>query len=563
MSIDMRLPGAISYHHPRAFWFGVSAVTAGVGLHLPMFLGAASMHYRLVGMKPDTPMLIGMSLIVLGLLATAYGLLPPRGEVSPTAGASIMVGPLDDAKLTPAHVGLLIVMAIAVTVDALKPITLSFVLPGFAKEYGLGSVLNPKGHPQAAVLALAGIGGTVIGSFLWGYLGDRIGRRASILLASVIFIATSICGAMPSYEWNLVMCFVMGLGVGGMLPLIFALVAETVPRRHRGWLMVLIGGNIATAYIIVSWLSTALASYTWRALWFIGLPTGVLLIALNRWIPESPRFLIAHGREAEAGVVMRRFGVQPIAVKLPKLAIEEASHGRWAQLFARPLLGSTVLLSVLGAGVGLVSYGFQLWMPTNLQKLGFTAASSSSILRDSALIGLPVTFVVAMLYGFWSSRKTMMLMASLTAAALVAFVLGGSGLAGHRVLLYLLLVLPITGISAVLGALCAYGAEVYPTKVRSRSTGLAAGATKAGGVLIIVLVVAKVAPPSIAITALIGAVPMALGAVALATLGIETRARTLEDITAQTRPTAVEIPIVEVPIAEVPIAEVPLAAGSR
>ena len=78
---------------------------------------------------------------------------------------------------------------------------------------------------------------------------DRIGRRPSILLAAVTFIGTSICGAMPDYRWNFVMCFIMGLGVGGMLPIVFALLAEVIPARHRGWLTVLIGGDVAGAYI--------------------------------------------------------------------------------------------------------------------------------------------------------------------------------------------------------------------------------------------------------------------------------------------------------------------------
>ena len=54
------------------------------------------------------------------------------------------------------------------------------------------------------------------------------------------------------------MCFIMGLGVGGMLPIAYALMAETIPARHRGWVMVLIGGDIAGAYIITSWLASSL-----------------------------------------------------------------------------------------------------------------------------------------------------------------------------------------------------------------------------------------------------------------------------------------------------------------
>lgn len=97
--------------------------------------------------------------------------------------------------------------------------------------------VEPTGSVPVALLPLFGLGGTLIGSLTWGRLGDLIGRRASMLLAGVLFIAMSTCGAMPSYEWNFAMCFLMGIGVGGMLPITLTLIAELLPRRHRGWAM--------------------------------------------------------------------------------------------------------------------------------------------------------------------------------------------------------------------------------------------------------------------------------------------------------------------------------------
>src|SRR5262249_4239324 len=154
----------------------------------------------------------------------------------------ISITPLDNASIRPAHIGLLMVMAVAITIDVMKPTSFAFLAPGAAAEYGLRSPLNPHAHAlPVGLYPLAGISGTMIGSFLWGWLGDRIGRRASILLAAIIFIATSTCGTMPQYWMNLITCFIMGLGVGGMLPITFALLSETVPRKHRGWMIVLIG----------------------------------------------------------------------------------------------------------------------------------------------------------------------------------------------------------------------------------------------------------------------------------------------------------------------------------
>jgi putative MFS transporter len=249
------IQGGVTFHHPVAFWFGVLAVTAGVIGHIPMYLMGKDNGYKLVGMPMDRPMMIGMAAIIVGLIVSLYGLYPRPTVGGSKMAATIQVRALDDVPLGAAHLGLVLAMATAVMIDIMKPTALAFVMPGMTSEYGLQSPLNPNGTYPAVWVALAGIAGTVLGSFLWGWLGDKIGRRASILYAGIGFIGTSICGAMPDFYWNLVMCFVMGLAVGGMLPICYALLAETIPARHRGWLMILIGADIAGAYILTSWLA--------------------------------------------------------------------------------------------------------------------------------------------------------------------------------------------------------------------------------------------------------------------------------------------------------------------
>jgi putative MFS transporter len=298
--------------------------------------------------------------------------------------------------------------------------------------------------------------------------------------------------------------------------------------------MVLVGGDVAGAYIITSWLSAELTpTYGWRILWLLGLPTGVLLLLLNRWIPESPRFLLQNGREAEARAVMARYGATVVEEAHSDLDVEDHVRSGWAQLFVGPFRGLTIVAGLFGLGVGLVTFGFQLWIPSNLQDLGFDEVTSATILRDSALLGLPATFIIAWLYGFWSSKKTMIVLGLITAASLAGFVILGDRVADDRTRLDLLLILPITGISSILAVLVAYASETFPTRVRSRATGLAAGASKLGGVAIIALVAAGAAAPSISATALIGAIPLVLGAVAMGVYGVETRRRRLEEITAE------------------------------
>jgi putative MFS transporter len=427
-------------------------------------------------------------------------------------------------------------MAIAVTIDIMKPTALAFVMPGMSLEYGLKSPLNPGGSVSVAYVALSGITGTVIGSFLWGWLGDRIGRRASILYAGIGFIGTSICGAMPDFGWNLAMCFLMGLAVGGMLPICYALLAETIPARHRGWLMIMIGADIAGAYILTSWLAAALVpEYSWRILWLIGLPTGLVFVLLGRWIPESPRFLLARGRSDEAAEVMKRYGAAikaPAGPALPTPPLGKAAG--WDLLLAPRYRAMTCVVGCLAVGSGIVLFGFNLWIPTNLRKLGFS--EPDAMLRNAALMGIPLTPLFAWLYGAWSSKKTLLLLTAMTAGALLGFAFLGDLLLQNRWLLYALLAVPIWGISSVVSVLSVYSSEIYPTRVRSRGAGFVAGSSKLGGVAIIALVVAGIAPPTPALIALVGAVPLVLAAVLLAAYGVETRRRPLEDIEGSAAP---------------------------
>lgn len=522
------------FEHPIAFWFGVLACTVGVVLHLPMYFSTRDIHYVMSGMKPDASMIAGMALIAIGLIAAAYGVVPARGAEIKESAQRISVRAIDDAPIRRQHVALLVVLAIAITIDVMKPATLSFVAPGVAHEYGLKSPANPHGHIPVSWLPLMGISGTVVGSWTWGSLGDRIGRRSSILLAGMLFVTTSICGAMPGFSWNLLMCFLMGIGAGGMLPIAFALMAETIPARHRGWLMVLFGGDIAGAYVATSWLAGRLTpTYSWRILWLIGLPTGLLLIALNRWIPESPRYLIARGRNVEARAIMSRYGAEAREVPTGAEGPDDHRYQRYRLLFGRPFAGPTIAITVMAVGAGLVAYGFQLWVPTNLQHLGFSAVSSDYVIRNAALLGLPFTVLVAASYGWWGSRKTIIALSVATAFALGGFVVAGDSLANHRLLASLLLIVPLSGVSSMAAVVSSYAAEVYPTLLRSRGSGLAAGMTKLGGVLIIGVVVAATTTPSIALTAVVGAVPLLLAALLFWWLAPETRRRSLEEISGE------------------------------
>src|SRR5438094_860978 len=116
-----------------AFAGGCLAVTVGVLLHMPMFIMGKATGYRLAGTPMDLAMLWGMALIVAGIAAASYGVLPKRRVA--TAPVTVTVTAPEDAPLTPAHVGLMVVLVIALMIDVMKPASLGFVVPGMVKEY--------------------------------------------------------------------------------------------------------------------------------------------------------------------------------------------------------------------------------------------------------------------------------------------------------------------------------------------------------------------------------------------------------------------------------------------
>lgn len=507
---------------PLLFWVGFAAISIGVGVHVPMFLDAKDMDYMLTGMGFDTEMVVAMAAIMLGLVLTGIGLVPRRRP--DTARIPSVDVSVDEGKVGLAHAALLSVLTIAVVIDAMKPAALAFVAPGMRDEYGVG-------RDTIALLPLMGASGMVFGALLWGHFGDQVGRRAAILYSGMLFTATAVCGAMPYFELNLFMCFFMGVGVGGMIPITFALLAETIPARHRGVAMVMVGVAVAAAYALTSALSDWLVpELSWRILFLIGLPTGVLLILLNRWIPESPRFLIGMGHRQEAEAVLRHFGAE-LRVKPQAERATTAVAGRWRDIVSREYFGLTVAICLVGFSAGFLTFGFQLWVPSNLTELGVEKGDVDGLIRNAAFIAIPVSALIAPAYGYWSSKGTIIAVSLLVLVALVVLIVGGEDVASSRLALYALIAMPIAGASSLIMIVAAYSSEVYPTEIRARGGGAATSASRAGGVLLVLSVVFSVVSPSIEAMALAAAGALVLALVAFVPAGIETRQRTLETIT--------------------------------
>ena len=497
------------------FWSGCLALSLGVALHLPMYVHSLSRGHHMAGAF-DAWMALGMVLIASGGVAAFIGALPESGLARRKATPGLSYEPPDSMRLGSAHYLMLAILVAGLVIDVMKPATLGFVLPGLAAEYGID-------RSTAALLPFVALTGTVVGSFLWGWFADIYGRRVSIVLATIVFIGTSVCGAMPAFPLNLLMCFMMGASAGGMLPVVYTLLTELMPARSRSWVIVLVGGLGAVGGWLAAGTGAALFEpiFGWRALWLQGFPTGLILLLLARYIPESPEFLLAQRRTDELAVLERRFGIRPARLSPDAGAKSPPSlHHDHRRV--------TIALVVAGLAWSFVNFGLLLWLPSDLQARGYSSGLANGIIASSALIALPTVAIAAFLYSRWSSKWTLVGALLLTALSLAATLLADliSGSAGLMVAIVAALII---GSNAVLAVLLPYAAENYRLGVRGRGTGTVAAATKLGGAAVQGSALLGFVPVfGLAAVALIA--PIAFAAVLVGIAGPETRGRALRDL---------------------------------
>ncbi len=386
---------------------------------------------------------------------------------------------LDEAPFMPRHRIFVAALLAALAFDYQKPATLGFVIPGMREMFGLTQT-------SASYLAVAGLSGTLIGSIFWGFMADRVGRRLVLLWTVGLFSIASLCGLAMQYWQSLLACSVMGFGVGGEAPLVFALAAEYIPARLRGKTLLFLGIVGSTGgYALAAGVSAIAKTFypevfAWRILWLVGvIPAALVLVLRSRVIPESARYLLARGRVEEAKAAAESV-VGPIA------EVQGSEVGPQEPILAPPrqgLYGRTVILGLFSFAWGVANFGFITWLPTLLKKLGYTGATSSGYLALSALIALPALVVTTMLFTRWSTRGTLVLYA--VAGGLTLVLLGAAATGGFLTPLILVAVssLIFFFITSIGGAFPLYAAEVYPTVIRARRAGVVSAAGRFGGVL--------------------------------------------------------------------------------
>src|SRR5262245_55783063 len=199
----------------------------------------------------------------------------------------------------------LVVVALGITwiLDGLE-VTLAGAVSGALKE-------SPRLHFSNADIGLASsayLAGAVLGALFFGWLTDRLGRKRLFFITLAVYLVATGATALAWDVWSFTLFrFLTGAGIGGEYTAINSTIQELIPARYRGFTDLVINGSfwigaaLGAAGAIVLLDPELFAPDTgWRLAFFIGAALGVFVFVMRLWIPESPRWLIIHGRQAEA-----------------------------------------------------------------------------------------------------------------------------------------------------------------------------------------------------------------------------------------------------------------------
>ncbi|HEY1934628.1 MAG TPA: MFS transporter [Acetobacteraceae bacterium] len=260
----------------------------------------------------------------------------------PAASTTRLLAELDDHPLSPRQRYAAILVALGEFIDGYDLIVMGAAL----------ILLRPQFHLTPAEMGGLGAStflGAMVGLLIFGDMSDRWGRRAIFVANLLFFVVFSIVSAFVQTVPELFVArFLVGVGVGMDIPTSAAYLAEIAPRRRRG----IIAGSLlnitwilgaATSNLVALPLLAWFGNDAWR--WMFGLaavPAALVLLG-RQALPESPRWLISHGRADAARNALQSFGIQADATALSRLT---SRTGSYAELF-RPPYRSRVLLVAL------------------------------------------------------------------------------------------------------------------------------------------------------------------------------------------------------------------------
>ncbi|QHF26139.1 MFS transporter [Rathayibacter sp. VKM Ac-2804] len=372
--------------------------------------------------------------------------------------------------------------------DAIEQNTVGVAGPILAADWGLAGA-------QIGLLNTATFTAVALGRVLAGVVMDRIGRRTLLGANLMIFaVGSLLCAFAPSYEILVAARFLVGLGLGGEIATAVIMLAEFFSAKHRGTAVGLINvaaaglGNMLAPLFGVIVFSVFTGDDRWRWLFGILVIPALAVVVYRRALPETPRYLAARGRVAEANTVLNRLAQgrlhRPVENEVDYLGgaadrpVVAATTPRWTELFGRRHRRTTIALGVAVC----MSYAAQISMltliPLILTSRGFDITSAlwyTLVMQSGSLVGA----LVAALAARRLPRKL-----TLTIAALLGIGAGlGFGFLGTTVALVLVFGFLFNFSVIVLNTtIWLFAPEQYPTRIRGLGTSviLALGSLSGG-----------------------------------------------------------------------------------
>ncbi|MFZ3391825.1 MFS transporter [Rhodococcus sp. 105337] len=341
---------------------------------------------------------------------------------------------------------------------------------------------------ERGLVATGNLVGMAVGAVVWGTLADRMGRKRAFSLTLLIFALFSVLGAFsPNFEVFILLRFLAGFGLGGCIPVDYALVSEFSPRKIRGKVLsamdvwwpigATVCGVVATLLVPID------GDVRWRyMLLFMVLP-ALLLFWVRRGIPESPIYLAKVGREAEARAVIDDM-VERTGAPVVEYVIVPETESRgpgglragWTQLKSvwtySP--GITATAWMLFVSIMLLYYAALSWMPSILRAEGygeFAAFAGTTLMTGVGIVGVLTSALLVEVFG----RKWVIgLSGPVAGAALVLFAMM------LDVQSVALIWLGIFGfvIQLTIPVLYCYVSELYPTTIRASGFGYASSVSR-------------------------------------------------------------------------------------
>ncbi len=423
------------------------------------------------------------------------------------------------------HYKLLLVTGLGWLFDSMDTGLIAFILPVLAKEWGLAP-------GQMGLIGSIGLIGMALGAVVSGTIADRIGRKKVFTITVLLYsIASAFCALSWNYQSLLVFRFLVGFGLGGELPVAATLVSEYAPSRVRGRFIVLLEsfwglGWIAAACIAYFFIPL----YGWRMAFLIGALPALYVCLIRMHMPESVRYLLAHGRVGEARKIVvsleRQLHVPVAPFVSEKETVPVVAKASFRELWKKPFASRTIMLWLVWFGINFSYYGIFMWLPSLVFQQGFTVVKTFEYVLIMTLAQLPGYYCAAWLVDKIGRKYT--LSAFLLFSGVASYFFGHASTAAA--LMMWGSVMSFFNLGAW-GVLYTYTPEQYPTAIRALGSGWAAGFGRFGGMAAPMMVGALLAR-SFGFTSVFYMFALVFAAVAVIvmSLGVESKQKDLESI---------------------------------